>query len=466
MQRRLHSVHFVGIKGAGVSALAQYCKDLGYTVSGSDVEEGFPTDAALEHAGITPMVGFRPSHLRARPDVVVYSAAFDEDNPEIRFALRHKIPVLSSAEFLAELTDERDVIAVAGTHGKTTTTALIAAILTEAGIDPGYVIGWPMVPQPLVGSGHAGKGPVVLEADEYRISQKNPDPKFVLLRAKTAIITSIEHDHPDMYPSVDAVYDAFYRFAARVRRGGLILGALDSPRIRRLRQLLVDRQFETYGFALDADWRIMDYEIKGHDQSFSLRTKGEKLGPFQLKILGRHNVLNATAAYAVCHHYGVKKSVLEKVLAQFPGVGRRFELIGRFGGVSVVDDYAHHPTAIRSVIETARATFAGKKIWIAFQPHTYSRTTAFFEEFVHALKSADGVIMLPTFASAREAVQSPDPSVRLAERLKAGGSTVHILTLADLPAWVRENLSGQDVLVTAGAGTIAQAPELLRKEFA
>ncbi len=147
-------------------------------------------------------------------------------------------------------------------------------------------------------------------------------------------------------------------------------------------------------------------------------------------------------------------------------MGRRFELIGRFGGVSVIDDYAHHPTAIRSVIETARATFAGKKIWIAFQPHTFSRTKAFFEEFVHALKSADGVIMLPTFASAREAVQSPDPSVQLAERLKAGGAVVQILTLADLPAWVRENLSGQDVLITAGAGTIAHAPELLRKEFA
>ncbi len=466
MERRLHSVHFVGIKGAGVSALAQYCKDLGLTVSGSDVGEVFPTDAALARAGITPMIGFRGSHVRSHPDVVVYSAAFDEENPEIRFARQHKIPVLASAEFLAELTEGRDVIAVAGVHGKTTTAALIAAILIEAGIDPGYVIGWPMVPAPLTGSGHVGKGPFVVEADEYRISQKNPDPKFVLLRAKTAIITSIEHDHPDIYPTVDAVYDAFYRFAARVRRGGLILGALDSPRIRRLRQLLVDRQFETYGFALDADWRIMDYEIKGLDQSFSLRTKGEKLGPFQLKILGRHNVLNATAAYAVCHHYGVGKSVLEKVLAQFPGVGRRFEMIGRFGGVSVIDDYAHHPTAIRSVIETARATFAGKKIWIAFQPHTYSRTNAFFEEFVHALKSADGVIMLPTFASAREPVQSPDPSVRLAERLKAGGGLVRTLTLADLPAWVRENLSGQDVLLAAGAGTIARVPELLRKEFA
>lgn len=465
MDAPIRRVHFVGIKGKGMSALALICKEAGITVTGSDVAEQFATDAALAAAGITVWSGFKSSHLGKRPDVVVATAFGSEENPEIRTAQRFSIPVMTHLELLQKLVAGRPLIAVAGTHGKTTTTALVATLLHAHRLDPGYFIGEARVFKPLVAPGHAGTGPMVVEADEYRSSSQDPTPKFLYLKPSIAVILNIDYEHPDRYKTLDELYDAYFRFATRVQRGGMIIAGIDSPRARRLRTSLVDRRFETFGYAPDADWRITHQALTPQGHSFSIQEKGQRRGPFVLGISGRHNVSNATAAIAVARQFDVSWETITRTLTQFAGLARRFEVIGRFGGFTLIDDYAHHPTELRALIETAHNRFPQQRIWVAFQPHTYSRTEALLDEFIQALGSADALFILPTFASARELPRSPDPSQEVIKRLRAARKTVLACNLEDLPAEAREHLSTNDVLVCAGAGSIAQAPELFRKEF-
>lgn len=383
-----------------MSALAIMARELGYTVTGSDVEEEFPTDEILRQSDIAVVQGFDAKNLTDKPRVVV-SAAFGSENPEVKEAKKQRLQIKTYSEILGELMANYEGIGVAGVHGKTTTTALLAYILQEAGFSPSYSIGAPYVPG-LPANGHIGQGKYfIVESDEYKKSEESNEPKFLDFPLKHVIITSIELDHPDMYQSAEDVYKAFYRLSVNIPRNGTIVACIDWPLVRRLVSRRVDRPCLTYGQDSSADYQVIDIK-EGETTSFKIRSGEEVLGPFTTRLAGVHNALNATAAIIMATHLGVTESIITKALRKFIGPMRRFQVLGEYNGATVIDDYAHHPTAISAVIDAAKKRYPTKSITVVFQPHTYSRTGKLLKEFAGSLAAADRVILLNIFASARE----------------------------------------------------------------
>ncbi len=454
----IKKIHFVGIKGVGMSALAILAKEMGYKVSGSDVEEIFVTDKALEKAGIK-VTGFDPKNLQYKPDLVVVSAAFGNDNLEVKTARKKRLDIKPYSEALAMFSQDSQVIAVAGVHGKTTTTAIISFLLKKANLDPSFIIGSGIVPS-LGTNAHKGKGEYfILEADEYRKSQTDNDSKFLDLTPKIEVITSIEMDHPDMFDSEEFIYDAFYRFACRIPRNGFIVLCIDYPKSRRLIRSLADRDFETYGFQNGAVWKIVSFKELGFATDFSILNNAKKLGPFRIKIPGEANALNATAAIIVALKLGIDEKIIKKYLPNFLGVKRRFEKIGKINNINIYDDYAHHPRAIRMTLEAARLKFPDAKIWCIFQPHTYSRTKKLLNEFAKSFKSADKVIFTEIYSSAREkkaTVTSDD--LALATRQFQRG-VKYISSRSKVVQEIIDNAEGSVFIITMGAGDVYKIGE-------
>lgn len=441
MMERGNRIHFVGIGGIGLSAIAKVLLEEGYRVSGSDLKLSAITDA-LADMGAVIYQGHCAENVD-EADLVIISSAIPVDNPEVAAARERGIPVVKRDRVLGRMMEGRFGIAVAGSHGKTTVTAMIALFLTGAGLDPTFIVGG--ILENLGTNARAGRGEYfVVEADEY-------DHAFLGLRPTVAVVTNIEMDHPDCYPELDDLVEAFRGFVSLVPPDGCVIGCGDEDRVRKLLARRQEPDVITYGLGEGVDWRALDIqpnELGGND--FVALHKGQPVGEFTLCIPGLHNVQNALAVLAVAHRLGLDLADAGETLRGYRGVQRRFEVKGEVHGIIVIDDYAHHPTQIRTTLRTARERHPGRTIWAVFQPHTYSRTRALLAEFAASFADADHVIITDIYA-ARE---FDDLGVSAADivTLMRHPDARYISGLNEVTEYLLDHLKPGDVLITLGAG--------------
>lgn len=435
-------VHFVGIGGTGLSAIALVLAERGYCVSGSDRALS-PLAQSLINAGIHVDIGHSPANVIGA-DVVVRSSAIPDDNPEVTAAAKAGIPVLKRSGFLGQVLRGHYSIAVAGTHGKTTTTAMIAWMLTRMGLDPSFICGG--VVKNLGTNAHSGAGsPFVIEADEY-------DNMFLGLNPRVAVITNIEHDHPDCFPTREEYFDAFANFVRTVPSSGLVLTCSSDPGIQKLFTTLLTggMNIRTYALGGIADYQAANLRTNFEGgTTFNFLHGGQILSEITLKVPGEHNVSNACAALALANEMDLPVQLAAGALREYTGAGRRFDVRGEAGGVTIVDDYAHHPTAIRATLAAARSRYAGRQLWALWQPHTYSRTQRLFNEFANAFESADKVIVTEIYAS-REPKQSFSAE-SLVQTMNHPGA-IFIPDLDAASAYLSSHLLPGDVLLVLSAG--------------
>jgi len=458
MYRKIRKVHFVGVGGIGMCGLAELLQSQAYHVSGTDLREG-PTVARLRELGVRVEVGHRAEHV-GDADVVVFSSAVPPDNPELRYAEAHKIPVIGRAEMLAEVMRLKDGIAVAGTHGKTTTTSLIAHVLGSAGLDPTAVIGGRVLGS---GADHEATGARMGHGDLLVAEADESDGSFLRLAPVIAVITNIDPEHLDHYGSEAALREAFIAFANRVPFWGVNVLCLDHPGVQAILPAITRRVF-TYGFSSQADLVAHDLEGAGWGVRFCVRRRGEKLGEVRLALPGRHNVANALATLAVALEVGVEFSVAADALSAFTGIERRFQLRGEIAGIRVVDDYGHHPAEIRATLAAARTVHEGR-IVVAFQPHRFTRTRDLLGEFATAFNDADRLFVTDVYPAGEAPIPGADAAA-LVEAIRAHGhrDVQHVAALADLPDRLAAELAAGDLVVTLGAGNVVRlGSELLER---
>ena len=456
--RGIQRIHFVGIGGIGMCGLAELLRAQGYQVTGSDVAEG-PTVARLRSLGVAVAIGHEAKHVEGA-DVVVVSSAVRPSNPELVEAERHGVPVIPRAEMLAEVMRLKDGIAVAGTHGKTTTTSLLAHVLQVAGLDPTIVVGGRVI-----GAGaesersgaRLGSGSfLVAEADES-------DGSFLHLAPVIAVVTNVEAEHLDHHGSVAALEDAFGAFLERLPFWGAAVLCLDDPGVQRL-LARVGRRRITYGLLAQADWVAAEVRTDGGGMRFAVRRHGEALGSVSLPLAGRHNVANALAALAVADEVEVPFAVAADALASFRGVERRFETKGVVAGVRVVDDYGHHPTEVRATLAAARGVHTGR-IVVVFQPHRYTRTRDLFDAFTTAFHDADLLVLTEIYAAGEPKIHGVEAAA-LADAIRARGhrDVRFVPELERVPAELVPELRSGDLVLTLGAGSVSQlGPRLLER---
>jgi UDP-N-acetylmuramate--alanine ligase len=434
-------IHLVGVGGIGLSAIARVLLGWGYEVSGSDNQLSTLTRSLIGE-GIVVYEGHHASHVDSA-DVVVVSSAIPEDNPEVGEARRRGLPVVKREQFLGELTATKTTIAVAGTHGKTTTSAMISWILTQAGLDPTFVVGG--VLQNLATNAQAGAGPhFVIEADEY-------DRAFLGLRPHVAVLIAMEHDHPDCYPTFGQMREAFASFVRSLAPGGLLIICAEDPEAKKLASELPEAKprLETYGLSEACDWWAEGLHL-GNSAAFEVYHRGKRLGACALQVPGQHNVLNALAALAASTDVGVDFGTAAAALTRFRGTQRRFEIKGREAGVTVVDDYAHHPTEIRATLAAARVKFPGRPVWAVFQPHTFSRTAALLDDFASAFGDADHVLVTGIYG-AREEVSLGVSGEDIVSRMEHS-DVRYVESLDGAVQILRDEVQSGDVVITLGAG--------------
>ena len=442
--------HVVGIGGMGMSAVARLLLARGDVVSGSD-RGPWPLAEALAASGARIFSSFDAGNV-AGADVVIRSSAYGDTNVEVAAARARGMTVWKREDAWRDLAAGKRVVAVAGTHGKSTTTALVWTALRAGGLDPSLICG--AVLRDLGTNAYAGSGDVlVIEADEY-------DRAFLALDPEVAIVLNVEHDHIDVFPSRADVEDAFAHFAAHVVPGGSLIACADDPGSSRIAATaggaLPGRTVATFGTASSATYRVVEVVQGPHGVSFDLSGPFGPTVPIALRLLGVHNVRNAAGALAAADALGVPATAAAKAFASFLGTGRRLEELGVAAGATVVDDYAHHPTEIRASIDAMRARTSGRLL-VVFQPHTPSRLRAFFEDFAEALRTADEVVVAETFASARESADERAGARALAAR--AGGS--YAATADDAARQLAERVRSGDLVLVLGAGDIRPAGERL-----
>jgi UDP-N-acetylmuramate--alanine ligase len=452
----MEHIHLIGIGGTGLSAIARVLLEKGYAVSGSDRAVS-PLAEDLRAAGARIYGGHQAANVQGA-DLVIRSSAIPDDNPEVQAALAAGIPVLKRADFLGRLMAGHVGIAVAGTHGKTTTTAMIAWMLTALGEDPSYIIGG--VSKNLGSNAHAGSGQAfVIEADEY-------DLMFLGLRYQAAVVTSIEHDHPDCFPTEQDYFGAFRDFAGLVPGDGALFICSDDPQAGCLLNELRRAGKPAWGYGLMTSDRQAEYRA----EKPGLNSKGgfsftAVLGPgrppaspdrvrVDLQAPGEHNVRNALAALALADWMGLPLAPAAQALSEYSGAGRRFEVVGEAGGVVVISDYGHHPTEIQATLAAARARWAQKDIWAVWQPHTYSRTQALFDKFAGAFGDADHVLVTEVYP-AREPVSADFSSSQLAAAMRHKDA-LFTAELGEAASYLLAHLRKGDVLVVLSAGDADQ----------
>jgi UDP-N-acetylmuramate--alanine ligase len=452
MFRRIQHIHFVGIGGIGMCGIAELLAGQGYRVTGTDLREG-PTVARLRALGVDVQVGHGADRV-GDADVVVYSSAVRPSNPELVEAERRKIPVIPRAEMLAELMRLKDGVAVGGSHGKTTTTSMIAHVLHAAGLDPTAVIGGRVLQSERTGARLGAGSLLVAEADES-------DGSFLRLAPIIAVVTNIDPEHLDHYGSVEALHDAFASFANRVPFWGLSVLCLDHEGVSAILPRMT-RRTATYGFSPQADLLASDLAMDATGTAFSVRWREEELGRIRVPLAGRHNVQNALATIAVALELDVPFAAIAAALATFPGIERRFERKGAARGVEVVDDYGHHPAEIRATLAAARQVHPGR-IAVVFQPHRYTRTQHLFDDFSTAFHQADLLVLTEIYAAGEDKIPGVE-SARLAEAIRAHGQR-EVRFVADLDAVAAAlvpDLQPGDLVITLGAGNVSSlGPKLL-----
>lgn len=449
-------VHLIGIKGAGMTALAEFLLRQGATVTGSDTAEVFFTDAILAKLGIAVQERFDPGNIPKQVDVIIYSTAYTpEKNEELARAFTIGVPVLSYPEALGSLTEEKLTLAVCGTHGKTTTSALLADTLEYCGKHPSAIVGSRITAWG--GNALSGSGDyLVIEADEYQNKLAHYQPFAVIL-------TSVDFDHPDYFEDTESYERVFAEFVARIPAHGILVYCADSAAVARVATHARCR-LVSYGTLPQADFQVVDYvpekmgfltEKEVVRQSFSVLHQGERLGPFRLQLAGVHNALNATAVLALFSVLGLEEGRLPAALARFSGTERRFEYIGERYGALLYDDYAHHPEEIKVTLKAFRDLYPEKRLTAVFHPHTFTRTKALLTDFAQSFDVADRVMILDIYGSAREeqgGVTSQD-LVDLINRFFPGkAEAVHdpVALRADL----EQTIGRQDVIITLGAGNV------------
>ncbi len=440
---RVRRVHFIGVGGIGMSGLAEILRSMDFEVSGSDLRPG-DNMSRLERLGAQIHVGHDARHVLGA-DVVVYSSAIARDNPELEAAEKAGIPVITRGEMLAELMRMKYAVVIAGSHGKTTTTSLVATVLRAAGLDPTVVVGGRMAS--LGSNARLGAGDLlVAESDES-------DGSFLRLSPTIAAITNVDPEHLDFYGSHEALKSAFVQFAERVPFYGLCVLCLDHPHVRDLLPR-INRRYVTYGQSRQADYVADSIVYRGLETSFRVHRRGESLGDFVVRMPGQHNVLNCLAVVAISDELEVPLDVVKESLATFRGVARRFTVVAEPAGVTLVDDYSHHPVEIRAALQAARNSYS-KRVVVAFQPHRYTRTHALFQEFAQAFDQADKVFVTDIYAAG----ERPVPGVSgeaLAEAIARQGhrSVEFIADRDELTQRLSQSVAPGDVVITLGAGDI------------
>ncbi len=457
--RRIERIHFVGIGGVGMCGIAEVLHNLGYRVSGSDMRENATTER-LRKMGVEVVIGHDAANVRG-VDALVISSAVGEENPEVVEAHRLRIPVVPRAEMLAELMRFRHGIAVAGTHGKTTTTSLIASVLAEGGLDPTFVIGGRL--NSAGTNARLGESPyLVAEADES-------DASFLYLQPMMAVVTNIDADHMETYGGdYNRLRRTFIDFLHHLPFYGLAVICIDDPGVASIIDE-VGRPVVTYGFSEQADLRAVDVRQSGSVTAF--RVVGDGIDfDITLNMAGRHNVLNALAAIAVARDLEVEEGAIVRALEKFQGIGRRFQIGGEVetarGRVTLIDDYGHHPREIAAAVEAIRAGWPGRRLVVAFQPHRYSRTRDLFEDFAMVLSQVDALVLLEVFAAGEAPITGADGR-SLARAIRARGQVdpVFIESIDDLPAALAGVVRDGDIVLTLGAGSIGAAAATLGEQL-
>jgi UDP-N-acetylmuramate--alanine ligase len=437
-------IHLIGIGGTGLSAIALVLLESGYQVSGSDRQIS-PLSQRVKAAGGNVFSGHASEHIRGA-DLVVRSSAIPDDNPEVQAALQAGIPVLKRAEFLGRLMEGKTGIAVAGTHGKTTTTAMIAWLLTALDQDPSYIIGG--VSTNLTSNAHAGQGSVfVIEADEY-------DRMFLGLSPDLAVVTNIEHDHPDCYPTPDSFFQAFVDFSHCLNEDGTLLACIDDSGAAQLAANASLEGQRVFGYGLKnlaGDYQAIQPEINvwGGMSFEAICPSGSQ--KVDLLVPGYHNVNNALAALAVIDQMGMPLKAAAQALGQYQGTGRRFEVFTQVSGVTLVDDYAHHPTEIRATLEAARIRYNDRRIWAVWQPHTFSRTRTLLKDFAASFNDADRVLITDIYP-AREALPDDGFSAEDVAGIVDHAQVRFSGSLQQTAELLSDNLQPGDVVLVMSAG--------------
>lgn len=448
--RRIKHIHFVGIGGAGMCGIAEVLKNQGYKVSGSDIKAS-KTTAQLEENGIKVFIGHAVENIKGA-NVLVVSTAIDTENLEIKTAIETRIPVVRRAEMLGELMRYRHGIAVAGTHGKTTTTSLVTCMLAEENMDPTYVIGG-LLNRTGVNAALGASRYIVAEADES-------DASFLYLEPMAAIVTNIDADHMDTYGgSFDVLKDTFVKFLQKMPFYGLAVVCGDDANIREIMPR-IGRPVLTYGFNEDNDIRAVDVEQIGMQSHFTVLRKGREPLKLTINLPGLHNILNALAAIGIATDEGVSDAAIARALEGFSGVGRRFQVQGQYalgdGDVKLVDDYGHHPKEVEATIKAARASHPDRRLVMLFQPHRYSRTRDCFDDFVDVLSQVDQLLLLEVYSAGEKPIVGAD-SRSLARSLRLRGEVEPILidpVEGNLANVVQKVLQANDLLLTQGAGNV------------
>lgn len=464
MKHKVQHLHFVGIGGSGMNGIAEVLLNQGFTVTGSDLNQNSATER-LQHKGAQVYLGHHPDHLEGAHAVVV-STAVSEDNPEVVAAREQNIPVVPRAMMLAELMRLRKGIAVAGTHGKTTTTSLVASILARAGMDPTFVIGGRL--NSCGTNAQLGTGEfIVAEADES-------DASFLYLHPVLAVVTNIDMDHMATYGhDFENLKQAFVDFLEHLPFYGMAMLCLDDENVRDI-QARISKPVCTYGFHEDAQIRAINVQHCDGQMRFTARCRQNSVPKdldITLNLAGRHNILNALAAIAIALEIDVPDQAIVQALQEFEGVGRRFQRYGELplktpavGSFTLIDDYGHHPVEMTAALEAVRGAFPGRRLLLIFQPHRYSRTRDLFEDFVAVLSKVDVLILTEVYAAGEQPVVAADGRALSHALRLAGQSEVRFVeTLQEVPEALFNMVQADDVVMTMGAGTIGRLPEQLQE---
>ncbi|MES2683920.1 MAG: UDP-N-acetylmuramate--L-alanine ligase [Pseudomonadota bacterium] len=458
--RRVRQVHFLGIGGSGMSGIAEVLLNLGYAVSGTDLKAS-PATQRLQGMGAKVFFGHAADNAIGA-DVIVVSTAVKTGNPELEYAREHRIPVVRRAEMLAELMRFRYGIAIAGTHGKTTTTSLVASVLAEGGLDPTFVVG---------GKVKGADANAKLGAGQYLVAEADEsDASFLHLSPMIAAVTNIDADHLETYGGdFEKLKATFVEFLNRLPFYGLAVLCVDDQVVRELLPT-IGRPVITYGFAEDADVRAIDVRPEGSGSHFTAIFKDGTREEFHLNLPGRHNVQNTLAALAIAQELGVNIASMQKALSSFAGVGRRCEPHGQLSvdgaQITLIDDYGHHPRELAATFEAVRSAHPTQRLVVAFQPHRYSRTRDLFDEFGEILSSVDALLLFDVYAAGEAPIAGYD-SKALARGIRARGKVepVVLKAVAELPEALRGVVRDGDVLLTVGAGDVGNAPGLLVAQY-
>ncbi len=457
MKHKVRHIHFIGVGGSGMSGIAEVLLNLGYRVSGSDLAES-PATRRLAELGASVATAHAAGNIDGA-DAVVVSSAVRADNPEVQAARARRVPVVPRALMLAELMRLKQGVAIAGTHGKTTTTSLVASVLAEGGLDPTFVIGGRL--NAAGSNARLGQGEyIVVEADES-------DASFLHLQPVLAVVTNIDADHMETYQHDFArLKQAFVQFLQNLPFYGSAVLCADDAHVREILPF-VSKPVVTYGFAAEAMVRAEKLEHAAGAMRFTARREGRPALAVSLNLPGAHNVQNALAAIAVGGELGVADAAILKALAEFRGVGRRFQRCGEIkitggGSFTLVDDYGHHPAEMAATLAAARGAFPGRRVVLAFQPHRFTRTRDLFEDFVKVLSTADALLLAEVYAAGEPPIVAADGrSLARAVRVAGKVEPVFVEDVAQLAAAIRRVARDGDVVVTMGAGSIANVPAQL-----